>query len=272
MDRVETGRAASKRGDSFEDELAHANGAYLRLGIAKVRKLPVPTRATGPRNRVVIARQGYDFQGTFGPAAGPGDWPSAWHGLSIAMESKITSKGAPSLPIKMATSGKKRGGGSGLGEHQLKALAEEYRDFGAASCVVWRNGDAGLVLTPDKILETWLDYEAGGRKSIPKDRFETYDVVPYPDAGEIHDWLYTLRVWLERHGRPAAGLSTRKPFEMVNYDTDHRTKELVVTVEGNEVRVKPLVFDEREIQAAAREAKSPNEFVELVKRIGFANE
>lgn len=181
----------------FEAELERAHAEYRRLGVAMIRKLPVPTAAVGGGHRVLSARQCYDFEGVFGAAAGPTHDPAAYMGRMLAMESKASEAVKASLPIVASTRG------TGLSYHQLAALVEAH-DWGAVAVLVWLNGDQLLVLGGRGLVEAKAEFDAGGRRSIHASAFTKSEIVDYPCTNALHDWLYTVRCALEVDGLPGA--------------------------------------------------------------------
>lgn len=230
LDHTLRGLAAGRSGASFERELDLVHDAYRRERVATVQRLPVPTvpmprshlspagiAATGGSARRLGERQGFDYQGWFGVRGGTTQEPARYRGLAICMEAKANDRPCPSLPIiakgrvGRSITGKKRNGGGGLKEHQLRALVEAARD-GAVACVVWRCGPPdhrepggsetfrGVLLGP-AIIAALEAFEAGGRRSVPRSAFTPYSVLP----GTIfEDWLFPVREWMEREGRRAS--------------------------------------------------------------------
>jgi len=277
--QVFRGAANADSGAKYETRLSRAHEVYAKSGLASIRRLPVPTapipgkyihiidRAMGPGRahtlRSLVSRQGYDYMGVFGPNAGPDFQLDRYHGRAIAMEAKRTSEKSTSLPI--IADDKK---GSGLQFHQLDALATDYRDFGVVSVLCWQNGDQGMVLLPDKILETHTRFMSGGRKSIPVAEFVPYDVVTYPSHGDIEDWLYPVRLWLESNDAPSSSLSSSKVFKMIMYTFNAAAR--VITVGGKVVENISATRDA--LDAIAKTSADADEFIRRAKTLGSANE
>lgn len=186
--RIMAGRDATAQGKRFEDELDRAHAAYAHTGLAIIDRLPVPTNPMPAswlkepkmkgRARLLAKKQGFDFYGSFGPAAMGG----RLQGRAIAMEAKSTKNFSVSLPIHAD---------GPLRPHQLEALAERWTRFGVYSAVVWINGALRGVLTPDQVAQSWQDYRIGGRgtKTIAWSKFTPYEVRTIDEHGPIDDWL-----------------------------------------------------------------------------------
>lgn len=289
------GVQGQESGQDFEQALSQSHEAYLAGGLAWIDQLPVPTvpvrgelaqsiaarlgaaRLGGLRQ--LSRRQGYDFFGHFGPEAGPPTDPGAWHGLAIAMEAKRSTEQTTSLPI--ASPRMEKGHiayGTGLRDTQLDALVAAYMDFGVVSAVVWRNGNQGLVLLPDAIHAAWAAFHAGGRKSIPVSQFQPYDVVDYPRTFNVHDWLFPVRCWLEKNGRPSPALSQRKTYHMLNFRIDYHAQQVVAKrQDGSEVssgtQMSPRLINERHLlEKLARECTDADAFIDKVNSFEAADE
>lgn len=172
------GRAAQESGASFESALESAH-EFMRLNeLALINKLPVPTVAVkgNPQFRRLVEKQGYDYFGTFGPAAG------VLHGRAIAMEAKRTSQKMNALPIRRES--------GGIKPHQLYALDRASR-FGAVAVVVWRNVDRRLLLPPRGVRNATIAYDRGVR-SIPVE-----DFIEYPLTNDIgENWIHPIiQLW-----------------------------------------------------------------------------
>lgn len=262
MNRREGGKTAERAGRVFEDALRHAHDVYEKLGIAVIKQLPVPTVPVGGGYRRLSARQGYDFEGTLGPNAGTTKDPTCWHGLTIAMEAKRCERQA-SFPVLAPEKT-----GFGLKSHQLRALAKAA-EFGAITVVVWKNGDNRLVMLPDAVVSWWHQIGTSGGR-VPLAAFQSYDSYIYPDYGPIEDWLYPVRVWLEKNGRPCPHV--RSAFKMIPYTIDRATRTVTISPGKDEVKASTKVVDQVMIDAVARESKTTQEFVEKLHALAPANE
>lgn len=263
INRVKGGVQGERAGRAFEDHLQAAHQAYAAYGIAYVQRMPVPTAPRGGGQlRVLTARQGYDFVGTFGPNAGPEIDPGAYHGRAIAMEAKRSSGAMASLPIVP-----KDKQGFGIKEHQLKSLAVAYRDFGAVAVIVWRNGETGLFLPPDALLSAWERWEREEIKRIPRGEFLKYEFdVAFPRYARVEDWLYPVRCWLEERGAPSHALSPRKTYRMITYSINPIKKAVVVWNGTQVVREIPCEHPDRAmIERAARESETIDQFAKAVE-------
>lgn len=263
MNRREGGKQAERGGRAFEDALKHAHDAYETLGSARIRQLPVPTVYVGNGLRRLSARQGYDFEGFFGPNAGTIPDPTCWHGMGLVMEAKRCERRMASLPVLAADKT-----GFGLKAHQLQSLAEAM-DFGAVAAVVWRNGEERRVLGPGGV-RRWAKAIGleGGR--IPAGDFSSYDEFIYPDLGPIEDWLFPVRVWLEKHGRPSA--APRSTFAMIPYTIDRANRTVTIDPGKEERKVSTKVVDQVMIDDIARESRTTDEFQEKLRALASANE
>lgn len=261
--RHQAGGRAAKAGESFEQLLDKAHRGFDEHGIAKVRRLPVPTKAIGARMRVIVARQGYDYVGTFGPNAGPTADPGAWHGLTIAMEAKSNAERKGTMRII-----RDKKDGAGIQWHQLQALSEAYAEWGAAAALVWRNGADRLVLMPDVITAAAREAEAGTRVSIAAAEFVPYQEAVYPKAGAVEDWIYEIRCWLENHGRPGPATAKRKAYRAMEFTTNPAKNQVVVKDDSgtlhtiNDVKV----MDRPTLERISRESATPQEFEDKLRR------
>ena len=135
-------------GKRFENEIKYSFSAYEATGIAMLRMLPVPTapapkKYRNPQLRVLCGNSPFDVGGwTFDGAR------------YIGAELKATAKYKPSLPIVPAGRD-----GSGIQEHQLKALAD-LSSCGGLAFVVWNNGGEVGVIDLRQIVATWAVFLA----------------------------------------------------------------------------------------------------------------
>jgi len=257
------GARANRAGAGFEHDLDAAHNVYAEMGLARLRRLPVPTYPCGPDGtRRVMAAQDYDYFGIIGPNAGPPDCLWLWHGQPIAMEAKSNSNEETSLPVAADTSGHGgRRGGGGLALKQLESLREAYRDYGVASIVVWRAGEKYRVLLPDALEEAARIVLAGERKSIPAAMFTPFDRVRYEHRGFVADWLFPLRLWLEANGRPSAGLSSKRMFTMIAYTLDVANRTVRVKIDGKDEQAQLGAVDRESLDRLAAECANPGEFL-----------
>lgn len=125
-----TGLRAAAAGKYFERELETLHARWEAEGVARIRKMPVPTvslrrrGAGGMPSRIVVASADPDFYGVM------------MGGRAVAMEAKRSGTRMSSLPV--VGKGEKARGGIRL--HQLRALMDVAR-WGGAVAVVWQNGD-----------------------------------------------------------------------------------------------------------------------------------
>lgn len=265
---VISGTKAARIGKDFERVLALTHTAYADHGLARIDKLPVPTVYAGSGYYRVVARQGYDYIGSFGPNSGPKAHPSMYLGLSIAMEAKANDKTKSSLAIVEST---KTSGGVSV--HQLAALSEGYTEWGMVSAIVWGNGDDLLVLPPDGVVRAMERFQGGERKSIPASDFLSVDRVTYPQHPIVVDWLFEIRCWLEVNGVPGPARSTRRQYDMIAYRLDVSRKVIRIRKDDEDERVVPTELLDRVIlDQIARESRSVDEFIEKVQHVGTANE
>jgi hypothetical protein len=269
------GAEAEHAGRTFEKSLSIGHGVYAEHGLARIVKLPVPTApGRGGRFRVLTRRQMYDYTGTFGANAGPMGDVGQFFGLTIGMEAKQNGDVKTSLAIK---DDGMRGGG--VAYHQMKALAEGWRDFGVISVIVWMNGDSRLVLMPDRVLHYWNLFQGRVRRSIPAKEFTPFTLERYtPKTMKskfemVEDWLHPVRIWLAHNGRPCPAQSQRKDYDMINYRADMEKKTVTaIDAGGSEHTIDMEVMDQAMINQAAMNCETVDEFERRLKSIGSANE
>lgn len=187
VSRVLGGASAQAGGKAFEQSLDEMHGVYEAALFAKVWKLPVETQPMprswlrnpqhGGIGRILSARQLCDYTGyLFGT------------GRSVIMEAKATKNEERSLPIIKA--GAKSG--SGLKEHQLKALAEAV-NAGAMAVLLWRNGPHDLMIRGQGLVALWQEFRIGTinriDKSLGRPVLATRGGAGLPSG--LPDWLET---------------------------------------------------------------------------------
>ncbi len=263
------GAKASRIGKDFEDALDITNRAYEAHGHVWMRKLPVPTVYIGNGLRRLSAKQGWDYYGLFGPNAGPKGNEGMYYGLAIAMEAKATEKSKASMPVTESTAS-----GGGISYHQLKSLAHVIQDWGMVGVIVWMNGGDLMVLLPDDILAAKVMFDDKVRKSIPRDMFTAAEVVSYPNHPHVFDWLYVVRLWLEKNGLPSSSSSHIRAYDMILYRLDISRKTIQASdgVGGWREGVQTEVLDRTYLDGLARSSKSAEEFEQKVKDVRSANE
>lgn len=159
--RVLGGSSAQAGGKHFEAELGSMHAAYEGAGVAKIWQLPVETQPM-PRSwlrqaqqggiaRILSARQLCDYTGYL-----------MGSGRAVIMEAKATKAEERSMAIVKAGTN-----GAGLKEHQLKALSQAAQ-YGALSCLVWRNGPNDLLIRGDLLVSLWQEFRIGTVKRIDK--------------------------------------------------------------------------------------------------------
>jgi hypothetical protein len=211
MSGIVTGFAARKLGNEFEQRVAASFPAYAAAGRAFLDFMPVPTvpchqRMNGLPLWIRKGKAPYDVYG-FAPTTIEGAtfvMPARrLHGSGpitiaqmIGAECKATDAPKDSLPIRQDG----EGGGSGLQEHQLQALALLATNGGRAF-VLWDNGGEYGRIGNDQILYAAGVYTASrqseargkgrganGSRSIRWEQFERFD---YANVGGTVclDWL-----------------------------------------------------------------------------------
>lgn len=139
-----TGLRAAAAGKYFERELETLHARWEAQGVARIRKMPVPTvslrrrGAGGAPARIVVASADPDFYGVLRG------------GRAVAMEAKRTSRHLKEMSI-VERGQKVR---EGVRVHQLAALAQIQR-LGGLVALVWQNDDEiGVLAGP------WIKNEA----------------------------------------------------------------------------------------------------------------
>lgn len=136
-----TGLRAAAAGKYFERELETLHARWEAEGVARIRKMPVPTvslrrrGAGGAPARIVVASADPDF---YGVLAG---------GRAVAMEAKRTSRHLKEMSI--VERGQKMR--EGVRVHQLEALAR-IAGLGGLVALVWQNADEIGVLSGPAIV------------------------------------------------------------------------------------------------------------------------
>jgi hypothetical protein len=160
-----TGLRAAAAGKYFERELETLHARWEAEGVARIRKMPVPTvslrrrGAGGAPARIVVAAADPDFYGVL---------PD---GRAVAMEAKRTSRHLSSMSVAMRGEKVREG----IRIHQLRALVD-IAVLGGLVALVWKNGEELGVLGA-RALADHLTLEVGSASSspIPWSRFTRID-------------------------------------------------------------------------------------------------
>ena len=192
------GKASRDAGNSFEKQIEGTFAPYVKAGIAKMDRMPVPMAPCGIRHPKTQAP-------LYRPASRPPFDIYGWtmrFGTFIGAELKSTER-RDTLPIvmpKLVAGNLVTGKGSGLKFHQLDCLNSVAASGGFAK-LVWMNGGEIGVLNEDAIRDAytvaWENWQAGlrgldtplrGTRSIPWTRFSP---VSHRVVGGvlIPDWL-----------------------------------------------------------------------------------
>lgn len=122
---IRRGRSAQRAGQSWERTLEAAHRVLELQGVARIWKMPVPSR-TDPRNPSRLIRMERAEPDHVGYLMGSG--------RAVLMEAKSNAKAVKHLIVVRDT--KKRG----LSDHQRAALYKAAR-AGVLSALVWKNGE-----------------------------------------------------------------------------------------------------------------------------------
>ncbi len=170
------GKKAQAAGDYFEKSLEAEHYKYWCEGVARIQKMPVPTRSAGkgyPRHHLVpVEKTGWDYDGCIRV-------PGVAHPVSIVMEAKHTSLKNGKVPTRLPIDEKH------LKPHQLEAMVDAYLRFGEQAWVLWENVDRYYAIGPDGLVAALAGYHDACGPNPTKGSFKSIHV------DECVEWVPT---------------------------------------------------------------------------------
>jgi recombination protein U len=150
IDIVKKAVSHANRGKRLEDILNRTNDTYAYLGLANIKKVPVPVH--------IYKRTGATFTGSFLKGEWV-DYVGMVHGYSVIFDAKETA--LMNLPL------------TNIAEHQFDIL-DSWNDFGARSFLIvnFTKQERYFYLSTDELMNFKKRMDYGGRKSISLADFE----------------------------------------------------------------------------------------------------
>jgi hypothetical protein len=173
--RRQGGKKAQRQGAVTESALEHYHDVLEREGLAKLRKLNVPTRVDplDPAKRIVTGPSEVDYWGVIGFMTRRGESMS---GRCVAIECKHTDGGnMPVVAGKDPRSGKVP---PGINMDQLAFLLGVH-DMGGLAAVVWQRGEEWWIVDGPGLRKIWSQAQNCDRGPVyerlkPEEWFERF--------------------------------------------------------------------------------------------------
>lgn len=155
------------RGSFLEELINQANDIYMQKGLAVVQKVPTPItpveieKSTG---RISLAY--FDKKSTV-------DYIGVIQGIPVCFDAKETN--LKSLPMK------------NIHKHQIEFMQAFCKQDGIPFLLVYfKVFDETYFLPFEVLLDSWNEFENGGRKSIPYDKFDKKYLIRNKDGCIVH--------------------------------------------------------------------------------------
>lgn len=142
-------RSAQKGGEDFERHvLQHIVRVYQPRRMMTAQLHALPTRAISGGARRIAGKAPYDIDGTLGPGTHEA-------GRAAKIECKSNKRRMAALKVWGHFAPEDKTARGGIRVEQLVTLIDAH-DFGAAVCVLWKNGSEHFLAGP-KVLQKWYD-------------------------------------------------------------------------------------------------------------------
>lgn len=164
------------RGSALEDLIVFTNDYYLKRGLARIEKVPVPIKIIEQGKDGIIQKAFYEKKSTV-------DFIGFVQGASIVFDAKETALNI--LPFK------------NIHAHQVEYMKDVTFHGGIAFIIVHFKSNDKYHLVPYEILKKYYDKAlTGGRKSIPQNELDEAFEIKYNNNG-ILNYLSVLNTYVK---------------------------------------------------------------------------
>lgn len=164
------------RGSALEDLIVYTNDFYLKRGLARIDKVPIPIKIVDQNKEGIIQKAFFEKKSTV-------DFIGFVQGACLVFDAKETALAI--LPFK------------NIHEHQLDYMADVTFHGGIAFIIAHFKSDNVYQLIPYEVLRKYYNQSLkGGRKSIPLRELDPNFEIKYNNNG-ILNYLSVLNTYVE---------------------------------------------------------------------------